>query len=95
METGHAVNIDNFNTLIVKCEGFGIKYNPKNPRLTIANLRLQHTAGKNAQADLNLALEDSKEPINHREIVFDPLDDLVTVRWLHWIRSTKPMQARV
>ena len=78
METGHAVNIDNFNTLITKCTGFGAPYNPGNARLKVANMQLQYTAGFNAHKALNTALENSKQPINDREILFDPLDDIIT-----------------
>ena len=77
-ETGHTINLDHYNTLIVKCTGFGATYNPGNTRLTVANMTTQYTAGFNAHKALNTALEDSKEPINERQILFDPLDDVVT-----------------
>ena len=38
-ETGHAVNLVNFQTLESRCAGYGIRYNPTNPRLALTNMQ--------------------------------------------------------
>lgn len=51
-ETGHAVNLANYQTLIVTCEGFGPRYKPANPALAIAALEAQYKAADDASNDL-------------------------------------------
>ena len=77
-ETGHAVNISNFKLLIDTCTAFGIKYNPSNTSLTIANMTAQWTAAKDANSALINSNAAAKEPINEREILFAPIINLVT-----------------
>ena len=43
-ETGHAVNYNNFNTLIARVTGYGIRYNPTNTLIQIPNLQTVYTA---------------------------------------------------
>ncbi len=38
-ETGHAVNHNNFNTLITRCTGYGARYSPVNTLITIPALQ--------------------------------------------------------
>lgn len=87
-ETGHAVNISNFKLLIDKCTAFGKKYNPSNTDLTIKNMTSVWTTGDTAHGILTKAISDSKNPINKRQIIFEPLDKLVT-RTVNSFYSTK------
>lgn len=87
-ETGHSVNISNFKLLIDKCAAFGLPYNPSNTDLTIVNLTALWTTGNAAHQTLTTAIQNSKNPINAREILFDPVDKLVT-RSLNYFNSTK------
>lgn len=43
-ETGHAVNYNNFNTLIARVTGYGIRYNPTNALIQIPNLQTVYAA---------------------------------------------------
>ena len=87
-ETGHAVNISNFKLLIDTCTAFGVAYNPSNTDLTIVNMTTLWTSGETAHQTLTTAVQNSKNPINEREILFKPADKLVT-RTLNYFESTK------
>ena len=87
-ETGHAVNIANFKLLIDRCTAFGVKYNPSNTSLTIANMTTQWTTATTSNSTLNTTIAAAKEPINQREILFEPLNKLVT-RVVNMLNSTK------
>lgn len=77
-ETGHAVNISNFKKMIDYCTEFGAQYNPSNAALTVANMTAKWTASGAAHGALTLALQQSKQPINERQLLFEPLSKLVT-----------------
>lgn len=87
-ETGHAVNIANFKLLIDKCTGFGMLYNPSNKDLTIANMTVLWNVAGTAQNTIAAALQNAKEPINQRYLLFQPLSKLVT-RTIGILNSTK------
>ena len=87
-ETGHAVNISNFKIMIDSCTAFGVDYNPSNTDLTVVNMTTLWTAGDTAHQTLTTAVQNSKNPINEREILFKPADKLVT-RTLNYFESTK------
>ena len=86
-ETGHAVNISNFKIMIDTCAAYGAVYNPSNTDLTIVNMTTLWTAGDTAHQTLTTAVQNSKGPINEREILFKPVDKLVT-RTLNYFEST-------
>jgi hypothetical protein len=86
-ETGHAVNISNYKLLIDKCNAFGVIYNPSNADLKIVPMTTQWTSGKATHDALTAALQASKGPINAREILFEPVDKLVT-RTINYFNST-------
>jgi len=48
-ETGIAVNISNFFTMISRCQGYSLRYNPSNSTIKIVNLQ---TLGSNANTAL-------------------------------------------
>lgn len=77
-ETGHAVNISNYKFMIEKNISFDAAYNPSNPDLVIANMQTQWTTADTAHTTLTTALQNSKNPINDREILFSPVAKLVT-----------------
>jgi len=87
-ETGHSVNISNFKLLIDKCTAFGVKYNPSNADLSIDNMTTLWETAKNANDTLSVVAETAKQPINARQILFEPVDKLVT-RTLNYLSSTK------
>jgi len=86
-ETGHSVNISNFKLLIDKCTAFGAPYNPSNVRLTIVNMTALWTTGDTAHQSLTAAVQAAKNPINARQILFEPTEKLVT-RTLNYFKST-------
>lgn len=86
-ETGHSVNISNFKLLIDKCTAFGAPYNPSNMRLTIANMTTLWTTADTAHQTLTSAIQSAKNPINDRQILFEPTEKLVT-RTLNYFKST-------
>jgi hypothetical protein len=87
-ETGHAVNIANFKKIIKRCEQFGTNYNPPNPDITIANMTVKWTEADTAHSNYLIKLEDTKIPINNREILFERLDKTI-VRTLNLYECTK------
>ena len=60
------------------CTGFGADYAPSNTALTIANLTTQWGTGDTAQGTLTTALAKAAGLINARDIIFAPLNKLVT-----------------
>ncbi|MCG3164770.1 MAG: hypothetical protein POELPBGB_00529 [Bacteroidia bacterium] len=87
IETGHGVNISNFKLLLDKCAVVP-SYNPSNTDLTVANMTLLWQSADNAHQTLITAVAQAKDPINQRELLFKPLDKLVT-RTLNFFESTK------
>lgn len=87
-ETGNAVNISNFKKGIDYCASLGADYAPSNTDLSVANMTTLWTAAKTEQELVNTVLVASKDPINAREILFEPLDKTVTSA-LNNLKSTK------
>lgn len=87
-ETGHAVNISNFKLLIDKDNAFGVTYNPSNTDIVTANMIALWTTADTAHATLVSIVATAKQPINAREILFEPLNKLVT-KSLASLDSTK------
>lgn len=87
-ETGHAVNISNFKQLIDYCTSFGEVYQPSRVALTIDSMTTLWENADNAHQALTAAIQTYKGPINQREILFEPVDKLVT-RTLNYFQSTE------
>lgn len=87
-ETGHAVNISNFKLIIDRCTSFGVPYNPSNADLGLASMTTLWTTGNNAHIVYTTGLQNAKNPINEREILFKPVNKLVT-KALNYFNSTK------
>ena len=77
-ETGHAKNVANFQDLISFCNGYGASYNPNKASITLAALGTKHTDAITALAAVNTNIPASTNAINQREIVFNPLNKLIT-----------------
>lgn len=87
-ETGHSKNVANFEDLISFCTGYGTKYNPSNPTLTLTALNTLFTNAKASLTTLNTTLVPWTNAVNAREIAFKPLNPLVT-RIINALDSTE------
>lgn len=77
-ETGHPINVANFEDLISRCIGYGISYQPTKAVLQIPALQaLRLTAQGNLTA-VNSAIVILINSINARQIAFDPIKPLST-----------------
>jgi hypothetical protein len=77
-ETGHPINVANFEDLISRCIGYGISYQPSKPVLQVPALQaLRLTAQANLSA-VNSAILVLINAINARKLAFDPLKPLAT-----------------
>lgn len=85
-ESGHAINVANFKTLIEKCKAIST-WSPSNTALQIGDLDTQHTNCKNALDSLNTMVSNAKTPINQNNDLFNPLNKLVT-RVVNFFDST-------
>jgi len=85
-ESGHAVNVAKFNTLIQKCSALS-SWSPSNTALDISTLTAQHTACNNALDDFNKMVSTAKTQINQNNDLFAPLNKLVT-RIVNFFDST-------
>lgn len=77
-EIGNANNVANFNTLISRVQGYGIRYNPTNPAIKIPNLQTVYTSATSA-----MTLVSNKKPaytsdINVRQKLFAEMELLST-----------------
>ncbi len=77
-ETGHAINVANFEDLISFCTGYGAAYNPTKERIKIDALNTKHQAAKVASEAVNNALPAHTTAVNARQLAFEPLKKLVT-----------------
>lgn len=90
-ETGHAVNIANFKVLIERCKEFGGVYNPPRSDLSVASMMAKLEYAEQLHKEYNVALEETKIPINDREILFLNMNRLV-VRSYNLYLSTVAME---
>lgn len=77
-ETGHAVNFNNFNTLITRCTGYSGRYNPSNNNLKLTSLQsIYSAAGISLQHTVQLkpAWDNA---INQRQQLFADMVKLAT-----------------
>jgi hypothetical protein len=90
-ETGHAVNVANFKLLLDTVKSFGADYKPTNPKLLVPALTAKHTTASAAQATINNAEQQAKDPIAQREALFAPLGKLTT-KSLNYFKSCSPLE---
>ena len=77
-ESGHAVNVANFDVLIADITSYGATYNPSKASLKLAALITLSTASKNAMNAVSTAVIAERLARNAREAAFKPLSALVT-----------------
>ena len=77
-ETSHAKNVANFEDLISFCTGYGATYNPSKATIKLPALNTLYTNAKTSLSTINSILPASTNAINAREIVFAPLNKLIT-----------------
>jgi hypothetical protein len=73
METGHAINVANFQTLIAFCTDYGAAYNPSKSIIQLPALETKHTEAVNALLDVGSKLTPWVSAVNERQLLFDPL----------------------
>ena len=86
-ETGHAVNVANFNDLISFVTGYGSAYNPSNPAIMLPAMQTLSVNAEAALAAVNAALPAYNAAVAAREVVFAPLSKLVT-RVMNFLKSS-------
>lgn len=86
-ETGHARNVQHFESLISFVTAYGIPYAPSNTDLTVLNLNTVLTDAQGAIDDVSQQVAASKTAINDRENAFAPLKRLAT-RIVNYYAST-------
>jgi len=77
-ETGHAMNVANFDDLISFVKGYGETYNPSREALKLQSLITLSKSGKDAINALNASLPAYTKAVAAREAAFEPLSKLVT-----------------
>lgn len=77
-ETGHAINVANFEELISFCKGFGASYNPSKDALLIKNLEILHTTAKDGLQKTITTKTSFDIATNERKIAFKDLKPLAT-----------------
>jgi hypothetical protein len=77
-ESGHIINVTNFQTIISICSSFGSGYAPQRAELTIPGLNITEAAALLSVKDVNILFAAWKTAIIHREATFNPLAILVS-----------------
>jgi len=90
-ESGHAINVVNFENLISCVDGYGTIYNPSNEAIKAPNLRVTLANAKSAINDVNTAQAAYSSAIDAREVAFTSLSKLTT-RILSALKATNTTQ---
>ena len=77
-ETGHAINVSNFNSLNNSATGMGADYQPSDDALKLPALTAQHLAFKTANDAVKIPLIAYNDEVSDRALLFKPLNGLVT-----------------
>ncbi len=77
-ETGHPINVANFDELLAFVLGYGTDFRPTKKTIQTDALQLVSNNANNAIAAVNLALPPYTNAVAAREAVFEPLSKLVT-----------------
>lgn len=86
-ETGHAVNVANFNDLILFVTGYGNAYNPSNNSIKLPALQTLATEAGAALTGINAAMPAYNAAVAAREVLFSPLSKLVT-RVMNFLKAS-------
>jgi hypothetical protein len=93
-ETGHAVNIANFKVLMERCKEFGGVYNPPRNDLSVASMMMKLEYAEQLHKEYISALEETKIPINDREILFVELGKLVVRTYNLFLSTLAPEESK-
>ena len=77
-ETGHPVNVANFEQIVTDVASYDGQYNPSNETLTVNSLKNLLAESKSAVNAVSSAEPAYKLAVIEREVVFKPLSKLVT-----------------
>ncbi|MGE0637112.1 MAG: hypothetical protein AB7P01_11770 [Bacteroidia bacterium] len=77
-ETGHPINVANFEDLTSRCIGYGIRYQPTKAALQIPSLQALRLTAQGNLIAVNSAIVILINSINARQIAFDPIKPLAT-----------------
>lgn len=86
-ETGHAVNVANFNDLITFVTGYGENYNPSNNLIKPPALQAMAATANEKLASVNAAFPAYNAAVAGREVLFSPLSKLVT-RVMNFLKAS-------
>lgn len=86
-ETGHAVNVANFNDLILFVTGYGNAYNPSNSSIMLPTLQTLAVSAGNTLEGVNAAIPAYNAAVAAREVLFSPLSKLVT-RVMNFLKAS-------
>ncbi len=77
-ETGHAINLGNFDDLTSKAKGMGTKYVPANAALKVANMQTQYTAAAALHKNVGDTRYAVAVAINGRQVEFEDFKPTAT-----------------
>jgi len=77
-ETGHAVNLVNFQSLVSRCAGYGLRYNPTNSRIQVASMETIGDNVVNAIQNIAITKPAWDNAINIRQTIFADMVKLST-----------------
>ena len=86
-ETGHAVNVANFNELIGFVNAYGETYNPSNNLIKLPNLEETSAIAAESLAGVNTFISGYNTAVSAREVMFGPLSKLVT-RVMNFLKAS-------
>ena len=86
-ESGHPINVANFDEMISYVTGYGTIYNPSKSSIKLVALQTIATNVKTATTAVNSALPAYSNAVSAREVGFDPLSKLTT-RIINALKAT-------
>lgn len=86
-ETGHAINVANFSSLISFVDAYGTAYNPSKPSIALSALSNQVETAKVVLENVNSAMAANSNAIAAREVSFNPISKLIT-RVFNFIKAS-------
>lgn len=93
-ETGHAVNVANFQSLINSATSMGADYQPSDNALKLPALTAQHTACKAANDAVKNPLIAYNDEVSDRALLFKSLNGLVTQLLAMFNRTKASLQEK-
>ena len=77
-ETGHTINVANFDTLITYCTALEDKYKPTNEWIKISNLQVKYDKSYVLMDGLTARKQAFDSATNDRQTIFEPLETTAT-----------------